>query len=198
MKADPIRSVKDLPEEAKRILLQKREIVADQGHEATPDEMLDTIHEVSQLADEIMGEKGTLLRYFQLRQQFELPPPPYDGWFETLEEAEEFRLRAEEQHEIRLETVPCGPRRWKVTVNEDDFVDELLAYFIDTKGISVYRKASEEIPVQMIADAISDSMTETLEGNEFHRRICEGLKEGHWNQKILDRIHSVKSKQNDL
>ena len=108
----------ELSPEDRATLLRLRSKLADRGYEVTPDNYLELMERCGEM---VTGLGGDILEVTRGIQLFDLrpPPPPYEGLFDDLAEAEDFRLRAELTHDIRLVVLKARGRKYKVDLVED-------------------------------------------------------------------------------
>jgi hypothetical protein len=99
-------------DEAKRKLQEIQQSVAEIGYELTPDEIVDTIKNLNELALSSTGI--SLIDGLRLSTIYNEipPPPPYKGWFDDEVEAKAFVKRAEAAHGVTLSVMPIANKKF--------------------------------------------------------------------------------------
>jgi len=101
-----------MDDQAKQALQKIQQQLAEDGYETTPDEIVDNIREINDIAVSSTGM--SLMQGLRLTQFYSEipPPPPYDGWFDDEGEAKAFAKRAEAAHGVTLSVMPVTNKRF--------------------------------------------------------------------------------------
>ena len=93
--------------EIKNFLQQKRQQLAENGVELTPDQLLDSLNHINAICQD------NNLSLIDLKRFNPIPPkPPYNFLFESQEEAQDFAARVKQIHNVDCEINLIDFRRW--------------------------------------------------------------------------------------